>query len=597
MNDSHHAHMPTHSTLAAARERFLTAQSVDTDHVRDMILASWWRSRRWNVAADKIDLPYVLDPNLETKLSNSASPVLAKLYEQLADSSVSIILTDSEGVVLDRRTSDKGLRRHLDRVQLAPGFTYAEQYVGTNGIGTALEGLQAAGVSGHEHYAENLERLGCAGVPIRHPISHKVLGVLDLTCWSEDASPLLMALARSTADRIERELTTQSGLRELALFEEYMRACHRGTGIVFALNNDVVMMNDYARQVLSPDDQAVMLGEAAEAMRGSKHANIVVDLPSGSQARLFCAPVHTDAGPAGGVVSVKMTVQDKEVPAQRSAAGRHLPGVIGSGGLWVQACAQVTEHRQNRESVLIEGEPGTGKLTLAHAVHNRYRDEAPIHVIDGARPCSAAELAERVRAEFRSGAGTLVFQHVDRLGVDAQRAVADELAQRRHDGADAPWLVATATPLDAADQLEGLLWHFRRSVEIPPLRHHVEDVRELVPYLLVKLSSTGALTCSNAAMQLLLRANWPGNVTQLENVLRAVARHRRAGAIEATDLPPEFRTVRRRVLKPLEAVERDEIVRALVGTRGNKAEAAQALGMSRATIYRKIRDFGIDLPS
>lgn len=597
MDDSHHAQPPTQDPLATARERFLTAQTVDTDDVRDMILASWWRSRHWNVAADKIDLPYVMDPNLETKLSHSASPVLATLQEQLADSSVSIILTDSEGVVLDRRTSDKGLQRHLDRVQLAPGFTYAEQYVGTNGIGTALEGLQATGVSGHEHYAENLERLGCAGVPIRHPISHKVLGVLDLTCWSKDSSPLLMALARSTAERIERELTTQSGLRELALFEEYLRACHRGVGIVFALNNDVVMMNDYARQVLSPADQAVMLSEAAEAMRGSKHANIVVDLPSGSQARLFCSPVHTDAGPAGGVVSAKLTAAAPDVPQPRAAAAKHLPGVIGSGGLWVQACGQVSMHRRDGESVLIEGETGTGKLTLVRAVHNKYRSGSAMHVIDGAQQHSPAELADRVRAEFRSRVGTLVFRHIDRLGAQAQGAVAEVLAQQRFDGSGAPWVVATATHLAGGPELEDVVRHFRRSVEVPPLRHHVEDLRELVPYLLVKLSSTGALTCSNAAMQLLLRASWPGNVTQLEDVLRTVSRRRRAGAIDAADLPPEFRTVTRRVLKPLESVERDEIVRALIGTSGNKAEAARSLGMSRATIYRKIRDFGIDFPN
>ena len=59
------------------------------------------------------------------------------------------------------------------------------------------------------------------------------------------------------------------------------------------------------------------------------------------------------------------------------------------------------------------------------------------------------------------------------------------------------------------------------------------------------------------------------------------------------DLPPELHTVSRRVLSPLESLERDAIVRCLNATGGNKAEAARALGMSRATIYRKIHDYGI----
>ena len=62
--------------LAKTRERFLTAEQIEPDQVRDTILASWWRSRRWNVAADHIDLSYVRDPDLDTPLTRSALPVL-----------------------------------------------------------------------------------------------------------------------------------------------------------------------------------------------------------------------------------------------------------------------------------------------------------------------------------------------------------------------------------------------------------------------------------------------------------------------------------------------------------------------------------------
>ena len=70
-------------------------------------------------------------------------------------------------MALSRLTTDHDLERHLDSVQLAPGFSYAEEFVGTNGIGKALESGQAAHVFGHEHYAEHLE---------------------DLTCWRKHAS-------------------------------------------------------------------------------------------------------------------------------------------------------------------------------------------------------------------------------------------------------------------------------------------------------------------------------------------------------------------------------------------------------------------------
>jgi transcriptional regulator of acetoin/glycerol metabolism len=79
-------------------------------------------------------------------------------------------------------------------------------------------------------------------------------------------------------------------------------------------------------------------------------------------------------------------------------------------------------------------------------------------------------------------------------------------------------------------------------------------------------------------------------------VLHKLTATLRSGTIEVQDLPPEVRAVRRRVLSPLEAIECDAIIDALGQADGNKAEAARALGMSRATIYRKIRGYGISEP-
>ena len=146
------ASMPMHTArdrLAEAREQFLAAEPVDANAVRKPILASWWRSRQWHVAADHIELDYLRDPDLESNLARTADPVLRHLHEQLDGQPISIILTDSAGLVLTRMTADHDLERHLDGVKLAPGFSYAEDRVGTNGIGTALESGGPAHVFGH----------------------------------------------------------------------------------------------------------------------------------------------------------------------------------------------------------------------------------------------------------------------------------------------------------------------------------------------------------------------------------------------------------------------------------------------------------------
>ena len=98
------------------------------------------------------------------------------------------------------------------------------------------------------------------------------------------------------------------------------------------------------------------------------------------------------------------------------------------------------------------------------------------------------------------------------------------------------------------------------------------------------------------ATQLLLRHTWPGNAAQLWQVLKQVVQRRRVGQIMPEDLPPECWTVSRRVLSPLESIERDAIVQSLLDHGGNKIRAARALGMSRATVYRRIHEYGIVTP-
>ena len=177
-----------------------------------------------------------------------------------------MILTDADGVVLERRTGDSALHQHLDKVWLAPGFSYAEKFIGTNGIGTALEGRGPVQVFGHEHYVEHLADLACAGAPIWHPVTGKLMGVIDLTCWRPDAGRFMATAVSRIARQIEGALLDQSGPRELALLHDYLTACRRGRGAVLGVSPDLVMMNDRARELIDPADQVALIAGAAEAL-------------------------------------------------------------------------------------------------------------------------------------------------------------------------------------------------------------------------------------------------------------------------------------------------------------------------------------------
>ena len=583
--------------LALARIAFLTEGAPSPDVVREPILASWTRSRLWHVPVDHLDVPFEADLDGESALLRAARPVLAEAAEQFTSEPVSVILCDANGVVLTRDTGDERLEKSLDRVWLAPGFSYAEEHVGTNGIGTALEGGGPARVFGHEHYVEHLEEFACTGVPVRHPVTHKVLGVADLTCWRRDAGSMMAAAASALGRRIEAMLLEHSGRREHALLHDYLTACRRNRDAVLAVGDDLLMLNDRARDLLAPADQGPLLAEIAEALATGRRQQLLVDLPSGLTARVQCKPSFSEGSRSSGVALVQMIGQVSAGGGRAGLPSPVLPAAVGSGPLWAKCRQAVDRAFRTREWLVLEGEPGTGKTTLARAVHQSRTPAAHLRVLDAAEygPRWVADVID----ELATGGGTLLLTHVDTLPPEAMSVLVDVLEPYREStGADGHWVVVTTGKQrgDRDGDLTTLLTLFPRTVEVPPLRHHVEDVAELVPHLLIRLTRGGNLSVSPAVMRVLMRNLWPGNVEQLYQVLRTTVARRRSGTIELCDLPPECRATTRRVLTPLEAIECDAIVDALLDTDGNKAEAARQLGMSRATIYRKIRGYGLTVP-
>jgi transcriptional regulator of acetoin/glycerol metabolism len=566
------------------------------------------RSRHWRIAADHIDLRYIHEPDPEAVLIRAADPVLRRLHEQLDGQPISIILTDAHGLVLSRRTAERDLERYLESVMLAPGFSYAEELVGTNGIGTALEAGGPAHVFGHEHYAERLEGLACAGVPLHDPITGKTIGLVDLTCWRRNADALLLSLVQATAEQISQALAAASCGSDVQLLEEYVRACKRSGGIVLALGDDVVMMNDHARSLLDHSDQEALIDRATEVLSTRQSGAVTVELPSGVAARMSCRRVGDSGRRPDGVVQVRLladvaSAADAAGPprsARVSAASpavkapMYLPGLVGNGVLWLRACRAAEAAWGSAEWLALEGEAGAGKLALARAVHQRRNPAAPFHVLDAAGAGDGHDWTSRARIELLDGTGVLVIQHVDVLPSPQLRVLGSALQEAWAQGRQSVLRVVVTLRREAAGgDLTKLLRFFPRTVEVPPLRHHIEDLHDLVPFLLSRLSQQGRATCSPEAMQLLMRHSWPGNVEQLWQVLKQVVQSRRSGTIKPKDLPPECWTVSRRLLNPLESLERDAIVASLLDHEGNKVKAAEALGMSRATIYRKIHEYGI----
>ena len=575
--------------IAAARERFLAAGEAVAGTVREQILNSWRRSRFSSVDVDRIDPPYRADIDYDNRLVRSAGPVLDRLERELSEEPMTVVLTDPEAWVLDRRSGDRALQRKLDQVSLAPGFSYAEEFVGTNGIGTALEDQSSAWVYGPEHFSARLQALSCAGAVIRNPLRGRVEGVIDLTCWRGEASPLMRVLAQEAARDISQRLVELESERERALLQDFIAACRRNNNPILSLNDDLVISNSRGVKLLDPGDHAALQERAAELLRSATDTTADLRLPSGRSVRLQCRQVASRAGVAGALVEVQALGRSpRRRPGQMP---RYLPlaGVAGRSGAWLHACEEAITACERHAPLLLVGEAGAGKQALARAVHRRWFPSERMRVLDGPAGDDPGTWIADLRLELGQTTGTIVLRRLDQLDATAAELLAAELGNL---GATAAWVVATSATHDLHP---ALLERFTLQVGVPPLRFRIDDLHELVPFLLDQLAPGSDSRCSPEALQVLLHNRWPGNVEQLQRALGVALGRCRGGRIESADLPAECHTVTRQVLTRMQWIERDAIVDALVEARGNRTQAAAKLGMSRATIYRRINAFGIRL--
>jgi transcriptional regulator with AAA-type ATPase domain len=270
-----------------------------------------------------------------------------------------------------------------------------------------------------------------------------------------------------------------------------------------------------------------------------------------------------------------------------------LPGLAGSGPAWNRCVQQGTACYASGDWFAIEGELGAGKLTLLRALHRNREPDRSLRVLAPPDSTDFDAWLTTLSEGLTIPGATVVLRHAERLSDSQASATADLLTDRSWDRDAAARVVLILTAGRSAELPTTLRSVFPRTVEVPALRHHVDDLPELVHHLLGQLTRGDQLTCSPRALAQLARLNWPGNVSQLRQVLATTIKRRSAGVIELADLPPEGRSSSHRLLSPIEALERDAIVNALQANAGNPTKAAKAIGMSRATIYRKIRQYGI----
>jgi transcriptional regulator of acetoin/glycerol metabolism len=563
------------SDVRRIRERFLCEGSLEAETLPPSVLDSWRRSLAMRVHPDRLDLPYVRQPDTDSRLAHAAEPVLQVTTQDVTTEAMTVILTSADGVVMGRSASEGAFMKALDSVSLSPGYSYAEEFAGTNGIGTTLE----------------TGRPACAGAPIRDPITQRLVGVVDLTCWASRSNPILLPLVKSLGSQIEDRMRESAHASEIALLEAYHNQARRFPLGVLAIGGDVLLMNRYLRQTLDTNDQIALLEHASDLLHTTATRHPPAMLPSGTIANISVVDrAEIRGGRTNIVFHVHLSTEATEHRvAIRQSVASHIPGLVGRSSSWRRSCQQVEQCCRDRDWILLEGEKGSGRAKLAQAVAQYVHPRKTVRVMRVETFPTPALFVAEIVTQTDGDDFAVVISDVDRIDEGTLAAVVPVLQSRASRG----WIAATMSSSTPSPMIELLLPLFTHTVSVPALRYRIEDIEVLVPFLLRELTSGADVRLAADAMRQLNKLPWPGNVAQLRRVLAETVARQRSGVMGADKLPPECRSLAKRILTQMEALERDAIVRSLEDNSNNKLQAAIALGMSRATIYRKMRDYGI----
>ncbi|QSE92724.1 Fis family transcriptional regulator [Rhodococcus pseudokoreensis] len=583
--------------LRRVRETFLTTGSADPRTIQaaglsPSVLDSWRRCMRYGLDSIASRPVHTGDVDLDTPLTRVVDSIIRQREAVLEQSMCGLNLTDSEGVVLRQWVRDPALGRWFERHHVLPSVSVDETAVGTTS-GICLLNERPTMVRGLEHFREEFASVTSAGVPIVHPVTHRLVGSLNLTSRYEDTSPVLLSWVMDLVRDVQRAYQETATRRERTLLDAYLTENRDTRHPLVALNDQTIITNATAARLLTSVDQALLWEHASRAIQESNPDPRQLVLTDGTVVSVRCREVSGASESAGAVLTIRPIMERKTregavIPAPK------LAGLVGDGPRWRELCRRAAAAVAG--PVLIIGEPGSGKVAVAKAIAG----DAPVTVLDAAESTVNGAQAWLLRLEraVEESTGAIVIRRCDELQDAAAMSVANLIESHRNSTVR---FLATAT--QSADHGQRVLLHaeFSAILKVPALRDRLEDLPVLLDALTRKANQRLGRAPADVrwmpdAVQALSRLEWHGNITSLETVVLRVLQGNSNRYINAGDLPTDVvASASRRKLARLEQVEANTIIAALREANGNKNRAAESLGIARSTLYRKVRALGIDL--
>ncbi|AQA22830.1 fis family transcriptional regulator [Rhodococcus sp. MTM3W5.2] len=254
--------------------------------VRPEIALSWKRSALSGVGpGDGFDADPATDLDLSSRLLRAARPILDEVAIQIAGTGLCLLLADRDCRIVARVFDNHQVERKMEKLGAVIGSRFGEDTAGTNAIGTPVEVRRGIVINGEEHYLERLKGLSCYGHPILHPVTHRVEGILDMTCIAPQVNSLFAPFLQRAAADIERRLLEGSRASEQRLVDAFQRVSPQRHVAVAAIGEDILLSNRTALDLLDVADHAALRGLAADLLPDQSRT-VNLELASGQLAKV-----------------------------------------------------------------------------------------------------------------------------------------------------------------------------------------------------------------------------------------------------------------------------------------------------------------------
>ena len=594
-------------------------------NVHPWVAESWEVSRDSGVPHEKMVLTHKLTREelaARRQGNQAAIDFVDSLYQTLQEHfsayNLSLLLVDRDCFVL-KNYALPFFQKTLDEVE---GARLSEQDIGTSSISLAYARQTPFMLFGPEMWAADSHMGDACSAPIF--VDHDLRYIVTMVALEPDELPYnaMVPLLLSIRFALEQHLSLMGRLHAKHMLLDAMpyAAYHLLPG------GEVAYANCRGLDRLGKEGTQAPLSHRLNNYKLSPLAKGFMGIPSFNKEMTWIMPgkIYEDIttvlpiiaeDEVEGIVAVSLPIEELRMLAAHAAGYRaryHLAGMVGAAPAFIAVKDKATRTARGSQHVVLQGEPGTGKQRLAHGIHQASPRAAGPLITVRCGGATVAGLALELfgekdvpgKVELANG-GTLFIDEVEKLPTELAEQLVVVLSNNeivRFDGSSLGLDIRVIAACDSdlkrlADKgifTPALYEQLSRTViKVPGLASRREDIPLLAEHIMTELAEQNQMPAKKltvAAEALLMSFDWPGNTKQLQVVIENAFFHSSADTLDASDLELPGETGPGRAWKE----SRDAFIEAWKAAGGNISRLAGMLDVSRVTLYRYLRKYGLE---